>query len=76
MRVVALSGGERDGNEVRSVVVFEEPEWRFWALARTVLAFRLLLEALEAWDDDRRWEWSDSAMTQRPGNGVDGGIVG
>lgn len=76
MRVGDLSGGESEGNEVRSVVVLEEPEWRFCILARTILAFRLLLEALDAWDEERRWEcMSESAMTQQPGNGVDGGIV-
>jgi hypothetical protein len=45
-------------------------------LARTTLAFRLLLEALDAWDEERRWEWmSDSAMTQQPGNGMNSEIV-
>lgn len=75
-RVGDLSGGESEGNEVKSVVVWEEPEWRFCILVRTILAFRLLLEAVDAWDEERRWEWkSESAMTQQPGNGVDGGIV-
>ena len=67
---------ESEGKEVRSVVVWEEPEWRFCILARAILAFRLLLEALDACDEERRCEWmSESAMTQQPGNGVDGGIV-
>lgn len=71
-----MSGGESEGNEVKSVVVWEEPEWRFCILARAILAFLLLLEALDAWDDERRWEWvSESAMTQQPGNGVNGKIV-
>lgn len=51
----ALSGGESEGNDVRSVVALEEAEFRFWALMRSVLAFWLLLDAEEAWEEDRRW---------------------
>jgi hypothetical protein len=56
--VGVLSGGElggREGNEVKSVRVFE-PEWRFWAFDRNVLAFALRLEAEDAWDEDLRCE--------------------
>jgi hypothetical protein len=58
VKVGVLSGGElggREGNEVKSVRVFE-PEWRFWAFDRNVLAFALRLEAEDAWDEDLRCE--------------------
>ena len=59
------SGGESDGNEVRSVVALDEAELRFCVFARRVLVRWLLLDADEACEEERRWGCvSGSAMTQ------------
>lgn len=51
-------------------VVLDEAEWRFCAFTRSVLAFWLLFDAEEAWDEERRCG-GGSAMTQRLVGGVD-----
>lgn len=54
VKVGDRSGGESDGNEVRSVVALEEAECRFWGMARAALVLWLLLDTDDACEDERR----------------------
>lgn len=65
------SGGESEGKDVKSVVLFEEVECRLCACGRNDLALWLLVDPEEARDEERRGRGWGSAMTQRLMNGIE-----
>lgn len=68
------SGGESEGKDVKSVVLFEDVECRLGTCGRNFLALWLLVDPEEARDEERRGRGSGSAMTQRLMDGIEVGM--